>query len=325
MKKQRLLLVLFVLCATATPVLAGKIYLTNGDRLTGTVTQMTDGVVTVQTELAGEITLEAKAIRSIQTDAPVKLHYSDGTVAEEPLTETTDLNRIAAINPPAPETPRWKGDLSAGAIYSSGNTNNESYMFSANMSKRTEKDRTTLKADAARKKERTSTGDDEVTEDWWKTSAKYDRFLSEKWYMFGQARYETDKIAELDNRIIFGGGSGYQWIESDRTNLSTEAGLACVQESYDDAGSDDSSLSAQAGYHFDHKFNETFSFINDLTYYPSTEQISDYYLTASAELRAKINSRLFTNLKVLFDYDTTPAQDQASTDIKYIFGVGLNF
>jgi len=325
MAKQRLLFILFILCVLSTPVSAGKIYLTNGDRLTGTVTQMVDGIVTVKTELAGVVTVEMNAIRSIQTDAPVQVHYTDGTVAEEALTETTDMSRITAINPPAPEKPRWKGDLSAGAVYSSGNTKNESYAFSANLKKRTDNDRTTLKADAARKKERTSTGEDEVTEDWWKTSVKYDYFLSPKWYLFGQGRYETDKIANLNRRIILGGGTGYQWIESDRTNLSTEVGLAWVEESYDDEQGTDSHMSAQAGYHFDHRFNETFSFINDLTYYPSTEKFSDYYLTASAELRAKINSHLFTNFKVLFDYDATPAQDQTNTDVKYIFGAGLSF
>lgn len=79
------------------------------------------------------------------------------------------------------------------------------------------------------------------------------------------------------------------------------------------------------GYHYDQQFNKTFSFIHDLTYYPSTEQFNDYFLTSSAELRAKINGHLFSNFKVLFDYDATPATGKGSTDTKYLFGIGLNF
>ena len=79
------------------------------------------------------------------------------------------------------------------------------------------------------------------------------------------------------------------------------------------------------GYHYDQQFNKTFSFIHDLTYYPSTEQFSDYFLTSSAEVRAKINGHLFTNFKVLFDYDATPATGKGCTDTKYMFGVGVNF
>jgi putative salt-induced outer membrane protein YdiY len=192
------------------------------------------------------------------------------------------------------------------------------------MSKRTEKDRTTLKADAAQKKEEID-GQDETTEDWWKVSGKYDYFLSKKTYVFGEGIYETDKIAELDRRVILGGGLGYQWIEKETQNFSTEFGLASVYEKYETDDDSETNLSLQAGYHYDQKFNETFSFIHDLTYYPSTEDFSDYLVTSSAELRAKINDHLFTNFKVLFDYDATPASGQGSTDTKYMFGIGINF
>lgn len=314
-----------ILCTLTTTVFAGQIQLVNGDRLTGSVKQMVDGVVTVQGDLVGEVKIALSDIRSIETDAPAQLHYTDGTVKEQSLTASTDLTQISAINPPEPEKPRWKGEISAGAVYTSGNTNNESYSFSATVSKRTDKDRTTFKGDAARQKERTADGTDQVTEDWWKTSAKYDYFLSKKWYVFGEGRYETDKIADLDRRIVYGGGLGYQWIDIERTHLSTELGLAAVDEKYEDAQGSNTTMSARAGYLFDHQFNDTFSFISGLTYYPSTEMVSDYYLTSSHELRAKINDHLFTNFRVLFDYDSTPAQTKGSTDVKYLFGIGLTF
>lgn len=324
-KQQSILTTMIVLLALCNSVFAGQVLLNNGDRLTGTVTQMTGGVVTVQTDLAGEVKVPLANIRSIKTDKAVRVQQADGNVTEQTLTESTDLSKVTAINPPEPEKPRWKGEISAAMIYSRGNTNSDSYSVSTKLSKRTEKDRTTLKADAARQKERTTSGTEVVTEDWFKGSGKYDYFLSKKWYLFGQGRYETDKVANLDQRTVLGGGLGYQWIDTDRTHLSIDAGLARVEETYEGTQGDNTSLSASAGYDFDHKFNDTFSFISGLTYYPSTEDVADYYLTSSHELRAKINDHLFTNFRVLFDYDDTPATGQDSTDVKYIFGIGVTF
>jgi putative salt-induced outer membrane protein YdiY len=324
MRKVYFLSVWIVISVFSIPASADRVHLVNGDRLSGTVVQMVDGVVTVQSELAGNIEIAMANIKSIRTNAPVRLEYADGTVTEQSLSAETELSRIRAVNPPQPEKPRWKGELTAGAVYTSGNTNNESYNFNAKMSKRTEKTRTTLKGDAARRKERNDDGTDTVTEDWWRTSAKYDYFVTRKWYVFGEGRYETDKIADLNRRTVLGSGLGYQWIESEKTQLGTELGLACVQENYENQGTD-TSLSASAGYRFNHQFNDTFSFISDLTYSPSTEQVSDYYLTSTHELRAKINDHLFTNFRILFDYDDTPAQDKDSTDVKYLFGIGLTF
>jgi len=65
--------------------------------------------------------------------------------------------------------------------------------------------------------------------------------------------------------------------------------------------------------------------LHDLTYYPSLEQFSDYFLTATAELRASLTKTMFANFKVIFNFDSTPAPDRGSTDIKYLLGVGINF
>ena len=306
-------------------VFGGQVVLNNGDRLTGTVKQMTEGTVTLETELAGTVTIPMENIRSIATGETVELVYTDGTTATEAVSDATPLANIKAINPPKPAPPRWKGDVSGALVYTRGNTWNESYSFSANAQKRTENDRTTLKGDTAKKKEKASGSLEEVTtEDWLKTMAKYDYFVSKKMYLFGEGRYETDDQAQLDNRIIYGGGTGYQWIESETLNFATEVGLSCVYENYENNGTD-KKLSARGSYHLDTALNQTFSFIHDLAYFPSTEDVSDYYLSTSAELRAKLNTHWFLNAKVLFDYDATPATGEGSSDVKYLLGAGFSF
>lgn len=321
----------------------GTVRLTNGDQITGKIVKMGGGKLVLESDLAGVIEIPAKNIETLESDNVLELHFNNGTIVKQQVDAastgrfkivgdgTIDSQEIAIgdiefINPPMPELPRWKGSASVGMTYSTGNTNNETVAFSAALAKETEKDRITFGADLFRKKVETPDSTEKVTtEDWWKLRGKYDYFYSEKMYVFGEGRYEMDKIALLDRRVIAGGGLGYQWLKSETENFSLEAGLSNVFEKYNDGTDGTSKFSLTTGYHYDRKFNDVFSFIHDTSFFPNTADTSDYYLTTSAEIRTMINTRMFTNFKVLYDYDTTPAVNRKKTDVKYILGVGANF
>ncbi|HPD47231.1 MAG TPA: DUF481 domain-containing protein [Anaerohalosphaeraceae bacterium] len=324
-------------------VQGGQIILNNGDRLTGKLEKVVDGKAYFVSDLVGPVTVGLDKVLTFTTDEPVKIVLQDDTVISRQITaaqngvltlaesnaanvEQIKMADVVAVNPPAPETPKWGGSVSVGWTSVHGNTRSESLNASAEASLRREKDRTSLRFDYGRsEQENKSTGEEETTEDWWRARGKYDFFLTEKFYGFLEGRYETDKIAELDRRVIGGVGAGYQWIESDRMNFATEAGIAYLTERFDNETPGNHETSAQAGYHFDIKINERLKFINDLTYYPSFGQFSDYFLTTTAELRAMLNKNMYANFRVLFDYDTSPAAGQGNTDVKYILGVGADF
>ena len=144
-------------------------------------------------------------------------------------------------------------------------------------------------------------------------------------YGYLDTRYEKDAVAELDRRVTVGAGGGYQWIESDKMNFSSELGLASLYEKYDNQTDSNSEISMQLGYHFDRKLAENIVFINDLTYYPALQKFSDYYLTTTAEIRTKFSKAFFMNVKSILNYDATPAQGRHKTDIKYFLGLGYSF
>ncbi|MCF7954944.1 MAG: DUF481 domain-containing protein [Phycisphaerae bacterium] len=332
-----------VLCFSFS-AFGGSVHLVNGDRVTGKIIKMAGGKLTLKSELAGTIEIPLKNIKTLASDEPLDMHFNNGTVVNKPVNISDATGRVRVvgdgtidskelaisdlelINPPLPEVPRWKGNASVGLTYTSGNTNNETVAFSAGLAKETDKDRITFGADLYKKEVETPASSKKVTtEDWSKLRGKYDYFYTEKMYVFGEGRYEQDKIALLNRRVIAGGGFGYQWIKSATENFSVEAGLSNVFEDYNDDTPSTSKFSGVTGYHYDRKINGTFSFIHDTSFFPNLEDLSDYYLTVSAELRAKINTRMFTNFKAMYDYDTTPATNRKETDIKYIFGVGVEF
>ena len=339
----KILVLLVFLGVFAQAIQADELVFKNGDRLTGKINHALEGKLVFKSDIAGKITVDMSNIQTFSTDEAIEVHLKDGNVLVQKVvsskagrfaiegTETVkaqdfDLSEISSINPPPKPKPKWTGNVSAAVTSTHGNTKTEAISASANLSKRTEKDRTKLSADYARgEQEDPDTGEKSKTEDWWRTRAKYDYFFTKKFFGYLDGRYETDKIAELDRRVIVGGGAGYQWIESENMNFSTEGGLASLYEKYKNEADSTTELSAQLGYNFDKKLAKNLKFIHDLTYYPSLDKFSDYYLTTTGELRANFTETMFVNFKVILNYDTTPAMGTGSTDTKYLFGLGYNF
>ncbi len=322
---------------------ADEVFFKNGDRLSGKIEQLVDGKLVFKSDLAGAVTIDISNIQTLSSDVPLKVHLNDGTVLNQKLAKAEpnwfaiedsetlkaqefELADVSSINPPPKPEPKWTGNISAGLTSTHGNTETDNISASVNLSKRTEKDRTQLSADYARARQKDpDTGEKMTTEDWWRTKAKYDYFFTKKLYGYLDGRYEKDAIAELDRRVIVGSGGGYQWIESEDMNFSTEAGVASLYEKFENQTDSNSEISVQAGYNFDKLLMKNVKLIHELTYYPSIEQFSDYFLTSTAEVRANFTETMFTNFKVIFDYDATPAVGKGSTDVKYIWGIGYNF
>jgi putative salt-induced outer membrane protein YdiY len=332
------LITLFLLLFLPAGLRADTVTFLNGDKLTGKVRQVDGGKLVLDSDVAGNVTIAMDKIATFDTEKPFAIHLNDGTVivsriaASDPNTVSTpdpnepskiDLSTISTVDPEQMIDPRWQGAFSLGMSSAHGNSSIESGHFSLEAAKRTKNDRTTISANYGRSEDENRT-DDKVTEDWFKSRAKYDWFFQKKDYLYGDGRYETDGTAGLKARTIAGGGLGHQFAEGRELNLSGEAGLASLHESYDD-GPSRRDLTAQFSYHMDKPLSTKLHLFNDVSYNPTMRNFSDYVLSSSAEVRAMFTDKLFANFKVLFDFDSTPAEDKTPTDIKYLLGVGSKF
>jgi putative salt-induced outer membrane protein YdiY len=341
--RYKMIITLLALITLSQVGYGDEIKFKNGNVITGKIVQLTDGKIVIKSDVAGEITAELSNIQTISSEAPVTVNLKDGTGFTQRLigaqngrfsiqgndsirTQEFSIADIASINPPIKPAPKWHGNVTAGVTSTHGNTKTESITGSANAHKRTDDDRTTLNTDYAKSKQEDKvTGDDLTIEDWWKARAKYDYFFSPKMYGYIDTRYEKDSVALLDRRVTVGVGGGYQWVESNDMNFSTELGLASLYEKYDNQTESNSKLTMQLGYHFDKKLRKNITFINDLTYYPALQKFSDFYLTTTAEIRANFTKSFFVNCKAILDYDKTPAPGAHQTDVKYFLGLGYSF
>lgn len=236
---------------------------------------------------------------------------------------TIPADQILRIGPV--ET-KWKGNITAGAIISQGNTESESFNAGFELGRRGDFDRILIQGDYIYSRETDqSTGDKNTSADRWSNQDKYDYFLSPKWYAYAGTRFEHDRVANLYLRATPGIGVGYQWIETDRTKFNTELGATWVYERHTHPSESNDFLAARIAWHLTHKLSSNAEFIHNFEILPSVTDTSDYIVNTDAGLRLRVTGHLFTEAKALFIYDSTPAEGKEKLDQQFRLNLGYDF
>jgi len=328
------------LLLVAGPVAADEVFLLNGDRLTGKIVSATGGKLILNTDAAGEITIDLAKVKTFSAEAPVQLQLGEKkTVVESRVAagqegevqgeippgtppQPLSIKGITAINPPPPA---WHGAFALNALFTTGNSETEQIGFTASASKRWEDDRLSLGAEYAygRQKDQ-NTGVTSTTVDYGTGFIKYDHFLTKKFYGYAGFKVEHDGVAGLTFRTTTGPGVGYQWFESPEFNLSTEVGPSWVHEQFEDSGSRDF-MALRLAYSVDWTPVKPLKLYHNLEYLPDVTDFGDYLLNINAGARATIWKGLFADFRIEFRYDSTPDPGRKKADTRYILGAGWSF
>lgn len=111
--------------------LSDEVILTNGDRLSGKIIDVRDGILTLETGYSEPVKLEFEAVEKMSSTEPVELHLTDGEVLKGKIITNTNrqaaveagpgreavtvaFDTIAALNPPPKEPVTWKGNITLG-------------------------------------------------------------------------------------------------------------------------------------------------------------------------------------------------------------------
>lgn len=321
----------------------GRVYLDNGDRVTGDIAQLKGSNLSVNVAAGGTLTVDMSRVRTFSTSQPARLYLDSGTSTEARVRtagsgririadgaladgQVVQLSELTGINVQPDRQPEWKGSMSAGYTATQGNTNTQSSNLKVRLRKRWESARAKFRTRynrAAQESQRT--GEDILTEQELTSRGQYDYFFTENRYAYGSLRYRRDEVANLDTRLTMSGGGGYQWIETERFLFSTEAGLGVNYEDYSNPSRTTSDASAEASYEVEAALNDRLTLLHDWTISPSIGELSDYYVTSSAELRASLTEAVFTSVEVALEYDADPAPGTPKTDITYTLGGGVEF
>lgn len=324
---------------SVTTAFADKVEFTNGDVLTGKITQSDGKKLTIATEKAGEVKVDLANVKTFSTDEPIEFRLSDGTtlkqraIAAEPGSVATErgdvvqsqsfrLDTIRAINPPPLA---WHGSVTLGAQISRGNTYSDRMVAGFDLIRRAEDDRFTASGTYSYGRDKDpETGIAITSVDNWQLNGKLDHFYTPKWYVFVNALVAKDRIQDLNLRFVPGVGVGYQWVERPDFNFNTEAGLSWLYEDYD-TQSDRQEIALRLAYHLDKKLNDKLKFIHNLEFIPSIEDPSTFLVNADVGIRADVTANFFLEAKIEDKYNSDPAPGRQKTDLKYTLGVGWKF
>lgn len=238
-----------------------------------------------------------------------------------------ELFADAPQNPPpaaAPAAPKWTGSITAGGIYTSGNSETRTANASADAEYKREKDRTTLGFLWIYSDEKNSSPNWTLTDRKTSARAKYDYFFTPKTYGLAQASADNDHQADLDLRTTVGIGAGHQFADGETWKFSGEAGLTDFTEDFG-SSPDDDYIAARAAYNAVWKPNKMWEFGQTLEAFPSLENADDFYGHLDTRAKATLTESMFGQLQWIVDYDNTPAAGKERTDHRVLISVGWKF
>ena len=218
---------------------------------------------------------------------------------------------------------RWFGGVSLGASWTGGNSRTSGasgsldakYLFESG-------NRVTVKGLYEYQTSRDTTP--EKIKDKYFLDGKYDHFMNERTYLWGQLRGEVDRVAGLKLRQIAGGGIGHQFYDTDTFQLSGEAGLSFIDEEFTN-GTDNDYTAARIAYDLDYIPNDRWSFGQSTDYYPSLDDSDVWYVVVDNFAKVNLSEAMFGKLTYLFQHTETPPAGAKQDDHTVQLTVGWNF
>jgi putative salt-induced outer membrane protein YdiY len=315
---------------------ADEVILVNGDKMTGTVVKVEGGKLTIKTEYADAVEIQAEKIKSIITDNPAEVHLlggevlkgkirttEDGKLAVEASPEraaaTVEMSKVTAINPPPKPPAKLTGNITLGGAYQSGNTKRRNFSVAADASIKGERDRFGIRFlfNYADEKE-------EVTARNIYGSLKYDYFFTKRFYGYLGLEMQKDRFKDLNLRTIVGPGVGYQVWDDPVKFLLFEAGLAYYSEDRRVA-EDDSWVAARLAAAFRYTLSKYLTFSDRLEIYPSLANSNDFTLRNEAAILSPIGAGWSLKLANILEYDNDPPVNVSKTDVTWILGLQYSF
>jgi putative salt-induced outer membrane protein YdiY len=312
---------------------ADEVVLQNGDRITGEMVDLSEGKLSIKTEYAGTVKIDWSKVQSLSTDGPVYLTIGDNVVRatvspsedgtarleseDLPAAESVELSRLKSMSYERKPAVKVSGRINVGASSTSGNTDKEQLNGSFEVVARSAKNRMTIGAEANR-----AETDGAQTESNWLAYLAYDHFITEKWYAYASTSAENDKFKDINLRTTLGAGAGYQFFETEQTNLSMELGASYVNTDYD-TGVDSDYPAARWAMNFRQKlFKSRVEFFNTDSMHVALDDSDNFFLRTRTGLRFPIVAGMNSTIQYNYDYDDNPAPGRVKEDKAWLFTLG---
>jgi putative salt-induced outer membrane protein len=343
--------------------LADTVVLKNGDHLTGTVTQIVGGKLTVHTGYAGDVVIAFDQVSSVKVDKPIVLSQETkkGKKVDIRKTEITSIERndkafivttpsgtvaVAAADLTTARTPAaqqayenslhpgwlhaWTGVANISFALARGNSDTTTIGSGVTLTRPTLNDKTALYFNEV------YTHDgllDETTANLTTGGARYDHNLNPKLFAFGTGDFTSNALQDLNLRSVVGGGFGWHAIAKPNRQFDVLGGVVWTHESYSAVNSvtpptppeTNSFAALDLGQQFTEKFGKNTIFTEQAYIFPDLQDTSQYRFTLNSTLSTKIKSFLSWQTSVGDIYVTNPPSGTKDNDFILTTGLGFTF
>jgi hypothetical protein len=342
-RTMRGLLTLAALLAIAPVAMAREkidvITMDNGDRITGEIKSLKQGVLTLSTDNLGTLSIEWSHVARVDTSYVFQLEMANGAIllgslggaGDEPALQVGGSDgQVARMSDIVRLTPieerllnRFEGSISAGISYSKGSDSRQTNLafdatyyddrYQANLSL------SSIATDDG------SEDDASVRDD---LAFTYRRLRANRWYTAGLAEAQRNDELGLDLRVSLGGGIGRFLRQSQRTVLALTGGLLVSREWIAGSADTQSTLEGymQVGYDYFVYDSPKVNLSSDLTLYPSITEWGRVRSDLDITLKWELVSDLSWTLQFYGSYDNEPqAADGSTSDYGFVTGLGYSF
>jgi putative salt-induced outer membrane protein YdiY len=316
-----------------------KIYLKNGDRITGNIKELDRGKLRVKTITMDTIYLNWVDVESIESNTYLRIARTDGTftygrVQKSDMTEnlrifdsgqTTQVPaaEIASMKPIRVDESFWhriEGDVSAGIDFKSA-SDILLVNVASNLRLREEKYELSFGLNW-NETSRTEDNDSSRAD----LSGDYTRLLEDRWFWKASAGLERNQELGIDLRTIISGTAGKYFIQTSTMRFEVNVGLAASLEDRTD-GTKQDGVEGLIRSSFDiFRLNIPMTRLTaNINLFPGITESGRIRINTDITLRNEIVRDFFWDLSFYSSYDNQPAEGFVSEDYGIITSLGATF
>ncbi len=344
MKSASFLLLSF--CLLSVPALRADVVETrDGARLTGTITGVLDGKITLETAYAGTLEIDSAQVVAFSTDEPVFVRLASGNtmagavgttadgrmkIQSEDGVMTTDISRVSMSWRPGDKDPmlaiedskrrKWSYTAAVNVSGKGGNSDESNIGLRGSATLQGPDDKLVFYGSYRRAEKNSETTDDETI-----GGFRYESFVAGDWGWYLRGEAENDEFENLDLRTTAGGGLTYRFINQENNRLTGRFGAAYRYQSFID-GSDSDDLTVDIGLSHDYTWNDYWSLDTEINLNPAVNDFGNFVLKHDSVFVVPIpNTFWAVGLGFGNDYNSEPPAGVDEWDYRYYASLILNF
>jgi putative salt-induced outer membrane protein YdiY len=327
-------IVVTIFCLLAPAATADVLYLTNGDKITGTIKRIWDNEVTIEPDYADEFAVDLPMVERIESDRDFEIEMPDGSeIVAKMAGVDEDGNQILETETGSVPVPLgslreldepedyydWEVLVDYSFSLNEGNTDSlNSRLGGEGMFKHGDHRHIANVTYIQEEQDNLTTKDQSML------TYSYNFLFRDPWFFAANGQYEKDPIRQLEHRLTASAGIGRDiWNEPRRfLNVQVGAGFRDEEIGIEKETSTVAVWSLRFRQDF---FGDDFEVYHNHSIIETVSGRENTIIKTTTGIRYEITDLLYTNVSLDWDHETEPAGTAEGTDTLFVVGAGLEF